>query len=76
MAQERVVRREEHVETAETKEQTTVAPQQEVVRETRTTETKQVTPDDSVTNVNVNSDPASGNVNINTPDGTQVNINS
>ena len=38
-----------------------------------TTETRP--PASGVTNVNVNKDPVSGNVNVNTPDGTQVNIN-
>ena len=47
--------------------------QQETVAVEETTETRQ--PASGVTNVNVNKDPVSGNVNVNTPDGTQVNIN-
>jgi hypothetical protein len=45
-----------------------------VVKETVVEETTEPRPA-GVTNVNVNKDPVSGNVNINTPDGTQVNIN-
>ncbi len=48
-----------------------VVEQETVVEET--TETRP--PASGVTNVNVNKDPVSGNVNVNTPDGTQVNIN-
>lgn len=75
MSEERVVRREEQVE-----EETTVAPAEQVTRETHTTETREVAPAaPRVTNVNATTtsttDPASGNVSINTPDGTQVNIN-
>jgi hypothetical protein len=46
-----------------------------VVKETVVEETTEPRPAGGVTNVNVNRDPVSGNVNINTPDGTQVNVN-
>jgi hypothetical protein len=73
MAQEKVVRREVHEETVEDAG-TTVREQPAVVKETVVEETTESRPA-GVTNVNVNKDPVSGNVNINTPDGTQVNIN-
>jgi len=73
MAQEKVVRREVHEETVE--ETGAAAPERPaVVKETVVEETTEPRPA-GVTNVNVNKDPVSGNVNINTPDGTQVNIN-
>jgi hypothetical protein len=85
MAQERTVRREVHQETVEAPQTT-----QEVTRETRSVQTEQVAPAapaGGVTNVNVSHPtPAvteegavvstGGNVSINTPDGTQVNVNS
>jgi hypothetical protein len=81
MGQERVVRREVHEAVVEDpaatpapatrKNKPKVVEQEAVVEET--TETRQ--PASGVTNVNVNKDPVSGNVNVNTPDGTQVNIN-
>jgi hypothetical protein len=85
MAQERVVRREVHEETVAAPQTT-----EEVTRETRTVQTEQVAPAapaTGVTNLNVNSpastvDPATGaavstggQVSVNTPDGTQVNVN-
>jgi hypothetical protein len=82
MAQARKVRREVQEETVEAPQTT-----QEVTRESRTVQTEQVAPTGSgVTNVNV-SQPApavaddeavvstGGQVSINTPDGTQVNVN-
>jgi hypothetical protein len=82
MGQERVVRREVHEAVVEDpaaapapttrKGEPKVVEQETVVEET--TETRP--PASGVTNVNVNKDPVSGNVNVNTPDGTQVNINS
>jgi hypothetical protein len=84
MSQERVVHHEERVETTGE----TVVPADQVVEETHTTKKRQVVPaapaapaaaGPRVTNVNATTtsavDPASGNVSINTPDGTQVNIN-
>jgi hypothetical protein len=81
MGQERVVRREVHEAVVEDptatpapatrKGKPKVVEQETVVEET--TETRK--PASGVTNVNVNKDPVSGNVNVNTPDGTQVNIN-
>jgi hypothetical protein len=72
MAEEKVVRREVHEAVVEDAVTTT---RPKVVKETveETVETTQ--PPAGVTNVNVNRDPVSGNVNINTPDGTQVNVN-
>jgi hypothetical protein len=86
MGQERVVRREVHEAVVEDPEATptTTTPSSTtrkgvpkvVEHETggeETTETR--APASGVTNVNVNKDPVSGNVNVNTPDGTQVHIN-
>ncbi len=81
MATERTVRREVTEQTVEPGE-TTLAPDRvgkERVTETTTQEVPVAVPvvpaKPAATNVNVNQDPASGNLNINTPDGTQVNIN-
>jgi hypothetical protein len=80
MGQERVVRREVNEAVVEEpaapapatrKTKPKVVEQEKVVEET--TEIRQ--PASGATNVNVNKDPVSGNVNVNTPDGTQVNIN-
>ena len=72
MASERVVRREVTQET--------VQPTETVVEETVTQTTTETVPVQPVqpknTNLNVNADPDSaGQINIQTPDGTQVNIN-
>ena len=80
MSNERVVRREvEHTTTQHTVKpaETIVEPDKKVVeKHVETTETVQAEPKSTNLNVNTNSDPASGGqVNINTPDGTQVNIN-
>jgi hypothetical protein len=77
MAQEKVVRREVHEVREETVEDTVPATPKPpvVVEETVVEETVEPKPAAGVTNVNVNTDPVSGNVNVNTPDGTQVNIN-
>ena len=76
MAQERVVRREVHEETVA--DGSSASPTKQVVKETVTesAETRQPAPASGVTNVNVNpADASGGNVSINTPDGTQVNVN-
>ena len=88
MGQERVVRREVHEAVVDEPADSTTTTPSSTTRTTRkgvpkvveretvveeTTETRQ--PASGVTNVNVNKDPVSGNVNVNTPDGTQVNIN-
>ena len=83
MSNERVVRREvEHTSTEHTAQptETAVQPGDKVVeKHVETTETVQAEPaQPKATNVNVNANPnpaAGGQVNINTPDGTQVNIN-
>jgi len=82
MSNERVVRREvEHTTTQHTVTPpgTIVQPDEKVVKHVETTETVQAEPappKNTNLNVNTNSDPASGGqININTPDGTQVNIN-
>ena len=80
MSNERVVRREvEHTTTQHTVKpaDTIVEPDKKVVeKHIETTETVQAEPKGTNLNVNTNSDPASGGqININTPDGTQVNIN-
>jgi hypothetical protein len=77
MAQERRVRREVHEQTVD---DTTAVTRPEVVEEEvieTETETTRPVVRPGVTNVNVNSSDVDrrGNVNINTPDGTQVNIN-
>ena len=83
MSNERVVRREvEHTTTQHTVKpaETIVEPDEKVVeKRVETTETVQAQPaQPKSTNVNVNSNPdpaAGGQVSVNTPDGTQVNIN-
>ena len=81
MSSERVVRREvEHTEQTVESPQTVIQPTEKVVeKHVETTETVQAQPADPKNvnlNVNANSDPTRGEqVNINTPDGTQVNIN-
>jgi hypothetical protein len=74
MAQEKVVRREVREVSVEDAAPSTAKPPV-VVEETVVEETVEPKPAGGVTNVNVNKDPVSGNVNVNTPDGTQVNIN-
>jgi hypothetical protein len=76
MARERVVRREVREETEDDATTTPAEPRvvkERVVEEEEAVETPH--PASGVTNVNVNKDPVSGNVSVNTPDGTQVNIN-
>jgi hypothetical protein len=79
MARERVVRREVREETADDATTPTPAEPGAVkervveVEEEEAAETRR--PASGVTNVNVNKDPVSGNVSVNTPDGTQVNVN-
>jgi hypothetical protein len=81
MARKRVVRREVREETADDATTTSATPTEPravdervvEVEEEETVETRR--PASGVTNVNVNKDPVSGNVSVNTPDGTQVNIN-
>jgi hypothetical protein len=78
MARKRVVRREVREETAADVPTAPAEPgpvQERVVEveEEEAVETRR--PASGVTNVNVNKDPVSGNVSINTPDGTQVNVN-
>jgi hypothetical protein len=77
MAQEKVVRREVREVSVEDAAPSTAKPPKPpvVVEETVVEETVEPKPAGGVTNVNVNKDPVSGNVNVNTPDGTQVNIN-
>jgi hypothetical protein len=84
MAEERTVRHEVHEETVEAPATT-----EQVTRETRTVQEEEVAPAaPSVTNVNAPQsgaavDPSTGavvstggQVSVNTPDGTQVNVNS
>lgn len=73
MGTERTVRREVVEESVEATPATAATPERVV--EKRVVEERTVPEKPAVNNVNVNQDPASGNVNINTPDGTQVNIN-
>jgi hypothetical protein len=81
MARERVVRREVREETADDVTTTPAPPAKPravdervvEVEEEETVETRR--PASGVTNVNVNKDPVSGNVSVNTPDGTQINVN-
>ena len=73
MAQEKVVRREVHEETVE--ETGAPAARGRAGWSKRRWWRRRPSARPGVTNVNVNKDPVSGNVNINTPDGTQVNIN-
>ena len=81
MSNERVVRREvEHTTHTVKPAETVVEPTEKVVeKHVETTETVQAEPAQPKNvnlNVNANPDPAAGGqVNINTPDGTQVNIN-
>ena len=81
MSNERVVRREvEHTEHTVKPAETVVEPAEKVVeKHVETTETVQAEPTQPKNvnlNVNANPDPAAGGqININTPDGTQVNIN-
>jgi len=81
MSSERVVRREvEHTEHTVKPAETVIEPTEKVVeKHVETTETVQAQPAQPKNvnlNVSANSDPAAGGqVNINTPDGTQVNIN-
>jgi hypothetical protein len=74
MPAEKVVRREVHEAGVEDAVTTTTRPKVVKEKVEETVETTQ--PPTGATNVNVNRDPVSGNVNVNTPDGTQVNINS
>jgi hypothetical protein len=78
MARERVVRRTVREETEDDATTTAAEPRavnERVVEveEEEAVETRR--PASGVTNVNVNKDPVSGNVSVNTPDGTQVNVN-
>ena len=83
MSNERVVRREvEHTTTQHTAKpaDTIVEPDKQItekrVETTETVQAEPAPPKSTNVNVNANPDPASGGqVNINTPDGTQVNIN-
>jgi hypothetical protein len=84
MPNDRVVRREvEHTEHSEhtiKPADTIVTPDKKVVeKHVETTETVQaqpIQPKNVNLNVNANSDPAAGDqVSVNTPDGTQVNVN-
>ena len=81
MPNERVVRREvEHTEHTVKPADTIVEPDEKVVeKHVETTETVQAQPTQPKNvnlNVNANSDPPAGDqVSVNTPDGTQVNVN-
>ena len=78
MSTERTVRREVTEHTIKPAD-TIVEPAEKVIEThvTETTETvpAQPTPKNVNVNVNTNADPAKPQLNINTPDGTQVNVN-